>query len=145
MKLIGDYLKAIQIGALAIQMDGKQRSQLPVTAAPQMGFNLRGIEIEGSGTDVGKHRTCPGSRNRASGTEETQRSSKNVFSGLHAGGDQGEPKSVRSRRAADAFFRSTEVSEGARERLHLPSASGLFRGTPPPHRRQDLGADSFIL
>src|SRR5439155_12341682 len=97
MKLVGQYLKAIHIGALAIQMDGKQRSQLPVTAVPQTGFNLRWIEIEGSGIDVGKHRTCPGSRNCASGSEETEGSSKNLVSGLHAGGDQGEPKRVRSR------------------------------------------------
>src|SRR6266853_2238189 len=99
MKLAREYLKAIQIGALAIQMDGKQRPQLPVTAAPQMGFDLRWIEIEGSGTDVGKYRTCSGSRNRASGSEETEGSGKNLVSGLHAGGDQGERKSVRSRRA----------------------------------------------
>src|SRR6266851_2581500 len=87
MKLVGKWLKPIHVGALAIKMDGKQRSQLPVAAAPQVRFNLCGIEIEGSGIDVGKHRTCPGSRNCASGSEETEGSSKNLVPGLHAGGD----------------------------------------------------------
>ena len=145
VKLVGKWLKPIHVGALAIKMDGKQRSQLAVTAAPQMGFNLRGIEIEGNGIDVGKHRTCPGARNRASGGEKTEGSSKNVVSGLHAGDDQGEPERVRSRRAADGFFHSTEVGEVALEGLHLTSQNVLLRGTHPPHRRQNLGANLFIL
>src|SRR5260370_11829265 len=58
MKLAREYLKAIQIGALAIQMDGKQRPQLPVTAAPQMDFDLRWIESEGSGTDDVYNQPC---------------------------------------------------------------------------------------
>ena len=126
-------------------MDGKQRSQLPVTAAPQMGFNLGWIEIEGRAIDVGEYRPSPDSRNRAGGGEKTEGSSKNVVSGLHAGGDQGEPKSVGSRRAADSLFRSTEVGEVALEGLDLASQNVLLRGTYPPHCRQHLGADLLKL
>jgi hypothetical protein len=68
-----------------------------------------------------------------------------VVSGLHAGGDQGEPKRVRSRSAADGFFRSAEVGEVALEGLDLTSQSILLRGTHAPHSRQHFGADLIIL
>ena len=68
-----------------------------------------------------------------------------MVSGLHADSDQGEPKRIRSRRAADGLFRSTEVGEVALEGLHFTSQNVLLRGTYPPHRSQHLGADLLIL
>jgi hypothetical protein len=115
------------------------------TSGVEIFFQLRRIKVQRVRIDVKED----GSRSRADdctgGGEETERSGDDVISGTHSGSQQGQPKSIRARGAADSVRCSAKRCQLPLKSLNFLAKNVVLGRTYPLDGRENLFADGGVL
>ncbi len=105
--LIGDFTNRLQIGALAVEMNGNDR----LGFGSDCGFNFGWIDTFGFWITINKNSGGPGDPDRFGGGEESVCMRDDFVPGAHSERHESEPDGVGSIAQADGVFSAMVGSE----------------------------------
>lgn len=145
LEFLGDLLKRIHVGALAIQMNGQDGRQILWAVRAKTLADEVGVEVECAGIDVHENGRGPGAHDRASRGEEAERGGDNRIARLDSGGHQREPESFGSGGAAGGCSGSGERGDFALEGLDFRTENESLGVADASDRGQNLVAKAIVL